>query len=205
MNALWVLSRATGLVSLVLLTLVVVLGIVVRRRAQVGRLPGFVLVGLHRNASLVAVALLVVHVVTVVADSYVSIRWWDAVVPFAGTYHPFWLGLGTLAVDLLAVLVLTSLVRHRMPVRAWRALHLTAYACWPIALVHGVGIGTDMRAAPGLAVAAGCALAGVGAVLWRLSAPRLDPAPARPAALLAELRAADARRPAEPVGSRRRA
>ena len=84
MNALWVLSRATGMVSLALLTVVMVLGIVVQRQRRMGTLPRFVVVGLHRNAALLAVALLVVHVATVVYDPYVSIRWVDAVVPFLG-------------------------------------------------------------------------------------------------------------------------
>ena len=126
MNVLWVLSRATGLVSLALLTAVVVLGVLVRRRSTAGTGQRFVLVGLHRNASLLAVLLLVVHVATVVLDSYVSVRWYDALVPFLGGYHPFWLGLGTLSVDLVGLLVVTSLLRHRLPPRLWRAVHLSA-------------------------------------------------------------------------------
>src|SRR6476659_1375527 len=116
MNPLWVLSRATGLVSLVLLTLVMVIGILVQRQRRVGTLPRFVVVGLHRNASLLGVAFVAVHVASVVYDPYVSIRWVDALVPFAGSYRPFWLGLGAVTLDLMLALVLTSLLRHRVPV-----------------------------------------------------------------------------------------
>jgi sulfoxide reductase heme-binding subunit YedZ len=189
-TALWALSRATGLVSLVLLSLVVVLGVVVRRRRQVGRTPGWVLVDLHRNASLLAVTLIALHVTTVVADGYVSISWRDALLPFSGTYHPLWLGFGSLAVDLLLALLVTSLLRQHLSRRVWRAVHWLAYLAWPVAVVHGVGIGTDTRGLAGLTVVAACALAVAGAVLWRLSTSGELPAPDRASALMRELRTA---------------
>ncbi|MCG2800274.1 MAG: ferric reductase-like transmembrane domain-containing protein, partial [Cellulomonas sp.] len=142
MNLLWVISRATGIVSLVLLTVVVVLGIAVRRQAGSRRTPRFVVAGLHRNATLLAVLLVVVHVVTVVADSYVTVSWLDTVVPFLGSYQPFWLGLGTVSLDLMVLLTVTSLLRHRIPARLWRGIHWLAYLFWPVAMVHAVGIGT---------------------------------------------------------------
>jgi sulfoxide reductase heme-binding subunit YedZ len=59
------------------------------------------------------------------------------------SYLPLWVGLGAIAFDVLIVLVLTSLLRTRMPYRAWRFVHWIAYAGWPVALVHTIGIGTD--------------------------------------------------------------
>jgi len=77
-------------------------------------------------------------------------------------YHPFWLGLGAAAFGLLLALLATSLLRTRISPRLWRAVHWAAYACWPIALVRGFGIGAgDTRSGWGLAAA-------VGAVLWRV-------------------------------------
>jgi|KBSMisStaDraftv2_1062788.scaffolds.fasta_scaffold422796_2 sulfoxide reductase heme-binding subunit YedZ len=189
MNPLWVLSRATGLVSLVLLTLVMVIGILVQRQRRVGTLPRFVVVGLHRNASLLGVAFVAVHVASVVYDPYVSIRWVDALVPFAGSYRPFWLGLGAVTLDLMLALVLTSLLRHRVPRRAWRAVHWAAYACWPVALAHGVGTGSDMTGRLGLGVAAACTATVAVAALWRIAAPTPTAPQQRAARLMAELRA----------------
>ncbi|HSR22377.1 MAG TPA: ferric reductase-like transmembrane domain-containing protein, partial [Candidatus Eisenbacteria bacterium] len=145
MTALWYLSRATGVVSLVLLTLVVLLGVTVNRQGRLPGLPRFAVAGLHRNAALLAVSLLVVHVGTAVYDPYVTIRWVDALVPFVSSYRPFWLGLGAFAVDLLLAVILTSLLRLSIPRRAWRATHWLAYAAWPVALVHGLGTGPDLR------------------------------------------------------------
>jgi len=61
----------------------------------------------------------------------------------------------------------TSLVRVRLGERAWRAVHGAAYACWPLAVAHGLGSGSDVRSRWLLAVMAGAALAAVAAVVWR--------------------------------------
>jgi predicted ferric reductase len=139
----WYLARGTGAATLVLLTLTLVLGMVnVRRWAPAG-LQRFVVDDLHRTLGLLVVVLLGVHIGSNVLDDYVAISPIDAVVPFVGSYRPFWLGLGALSLDLLAALIVTSLLRARIGLRAWRAVHWVAYACWPIAVVHGIGMGTD--------------------------------------------------------------
>jgi sulfoxide reductase heme-binding subunit YedZ len=141
--ALWYLSRGTGVITLLLLTLVVTLGIATRSGRPLPGLPRFAVAGVHRNASLLTVALLGVHVGTLLFDPYAQLRLVDLVLPFAGNYRPFWLGLGTLALDLLAALITTSLLRHRLGVRTWKVVHATAYAAWPLALLHALGTGTD--------------------------------------------------------------
>lgn len=142
---LWYLNRSTGLVVLALLTVTAVLGVLATARG--GRLlPRFVGQVLHRNLALWSVLLLVLHVTTAVVDSYVDIRWWQAVVPWVGaTYMPLWLGLGTVAFDLIVLVVVTSLLRARMRHRSWRLVHLLSYAAWGVAVGHGLGIGTDLR------------------------------------------------------------
>ena len=109
------------------------------------RWPRFVLDSLHRNVSLLAVAFLLVHILTAVLDSFAPISLTDAIVPFGGSYRPFWLGLGAVAFDLLLAVALTSIVRRRLGYGAWRATHWLAYACWPIALLHGLGTGSDVK------------------------------------------------------------
>lgn len=166
---LWYLNRSTGLVVLALLTVTTILGILATTRGR-RLLPRFVGQSLHRNLALWSLILLVLHVATAVVDSYVDIRWWQAVVPWVGsTYMPMWLGLGTLSLDVIVLVVVTSLLRARMRHRSWRLVHLLSYAAWGIAVGHGLGIGTDLRN-PGWersAVYASIALV-VGAALIRL-------------------------------------
>jgi methionine sulfoxide reductase heme-binding subunit len=168
-NALWYLGRGTGVVSLILLTVVVALGIASRSGRPAFGLPRFAVAAVHRNASLLAVTLLVVHVVTLLFDPYAQLRIVDLVLPFDGAYRPFWLGLGTLAFDLVIALVVTSLLRQRLGVKAWRAIHWLAYAAWPVALLHGLGTGTDSGTAWLRVTAACCAAVALAAVGWRLS------------------------------------
>lgn len=168
-DALWYLARGTGVVSLVMLTVVVVLGIGGRSGRPVFGLPRFAVVAVHRNAALLAVSLLAVHVLTLFFDPYAQLKLVDLVVPFVGAYRPAWLGLGTLALDLMLALVATSLLRHRLGLRTWRAVHWLAYLTWPMALLHGLGTGTDAGETWLRAVAATCVAAVLAAVGWRLS------------------------------------
>ncbi len=144
-SSLWYLTRATGAVSLILLTLSVALGVAAVGRLRTSRVPRFVVDGVHRTASLLAIVFLLVHIVTAVLDSFAPISLLDAVIPFAGTYRPVWLGLGAAAFDLLLAVVITSLLRVRLGHGVWRAVHWMAYAAWPVAVVHGFGTGSDTR------------------------------------------------------------
>ncbi|MGZ4380235.1 MAG: ferric reductase-like transmembrane domain-containing protein [Gaiellaceae bacterium] len=167
-KALWYLTRGTGVVSLILLTTVLVLGVLGVTRWRSERWPRFLVAGLHRNLTLFAIAFVVVHVVTTVADGFAPIRLVDAVVPFVSAYRPVWLGLGALAFDLLLALTLTSLLRARVGLRLWRAVHWLAYAAWPLALVHGLGTGSDSRLGWLQILTLCCAAAVVAAVAVRL-------------------------------------
>jgi predicted ferric reductase len=187
-TALWYTSRATGVVTLVLLTGVVVLGMLVNRQGRLPGLPRFAVTGLHRNISLLSVVFLVIHVVTAIFDPYVTIGLAATVIPFTSPYKPLWLGLGALSLDLIAALVLTSLARARMGRRTWRAIHWLAYAAWPLAIGHSFGSSTDMHSGVMLAVLAGCVLATCAALGWRLSqAAREVPRARRAAAILTQM------------------
>jgi methionine sulfoxide reductase heme-binding subunit len=166
----WYLTRSLGLVLLVAFTAVTALGVVSRTARAGGRVPRFVSTDLHRRLSLLAMALLVGHVAVSVADSYVSISWLDAVVPFVGSYRPLWLGLGTLAGDLMVAVTVTSLLRGRLSPAVWRGVHLAAYAAWPGVVLHSLGTGSDTRRLPVLALTGACVLVVLAAVAWRLRA-----------------------------------
>lgn len=166
----WFITRGTGAISLVLLTLTVALGIANVRRTRIGGTPRFVLDSVHRSASLLAVSFVVVHVLTTLLDGFAPITLLDVVIPFGSAYRPLWLGLGAVAFDLLIAIAITSLVRRRLGYRAWRATHWLAYASWPVALVHGLGTGTDARTHWMLVLVAGCVAVTLAAVLSRVRA-----------------------------------
>jgi sulfoxide reductase heme-binding subunit YedZ len=170
-TTLWYLSRGTGVVSLLLLTAAVLLGVAGPLRVR----PRVLVAGLHRNVPLLAIAFVVAHVLTTVADGYAPIGVKDAIFPFLSPYRPVWLGLGTVAFDLLLALVATSLLRARIGLRGWRAVHWLAYVSWPIALAHGLGTGSDAKSGWLVALSVVCTLAVAAAVALRaVLAPGLE-------------------------------
>ncbi|MEO9325718.1 ferric reductase-like transmembrane domain-containing protein [Nocardioides sp. C4-1] len=167
--ALWALGRGTAIVALALLTTSIVLGVLARSGRPLGSLGRFGVVDLHRTAALTAVGLVVVHVGSLLLDSYAQLRLVDLLVPFVGAYRPVWLGLGTVAVDVLLVVTVVSLARHRVGPRVFRAVHLSTYALWPSAWLHAVGTGTDSGTLTLNTFAGLCLAAVVAAVAWRVA------------------------------------
>jgi predicted ferric reductase len=182
----WYVSRATGVVSLVLLTAVMVIGILINRQGRLPGLPRFAVTNLHRNLSLMAVVFIVIHVVTAVLDGYVSIPLISGVIPFTSGYEGFWLGLGAISSDLMLALIVTSLIRGRLSRRVWKAVHWLAYASWPVAFAHSIGSSSDLQGGLLLGLAVLCAAALAAALTWRLvTAARTVPRSERVSAVLA--------------------
>ncbi|HWC37156.1 MAG TPA: ferric reductase-like transmembrane domain-containing protein [Acidimicrobiales bacterium] len=167
--ALWYLTRATGVVAVILLSAVVVLGITTSLGWSSNRWPRFFSHALHRDLSLLCLALIAVHVVTTILDGFVPFGYLDAVVPFHPPARALWQGLGALAFDLFLVLGITSALRQRIGYRMWRVIHWVAYLCWPIAVFHGLGAGTDARLEPVVLIDAVCVSAVLATAGWRLA------------------------------------
>lgn len=167
-EALWALGRGTGVVALVMFTLTLVLGILSRSSRDVAGLGRFGTNEVHRTAALSGVTLIAVHVGSLLFDPYAQLELVDLVAPFLGTYRPLWLGLGTLAVDVLLVVTVVSLLREKVGPRVFAAVHWLTYLLWPVALLHALGTGTDAGTLWMDAVAVTCSLAVGGSVVWRL-------------------------------------
>lgn len=178
-EAFWAIGRGCGITALGFLTISVALGIATRSGRPLPALPRFAVADVHRFAALAGSLLVVLHMVLLFLDPYAQLRVVDFVVPFLGAYRPLWQGLGTLAVDVLVVVVLTSLLRRRLGVRAFRVIHWVTYALWPIALAHALGNGTDAYRVWFLAFAGCCVLTVGAAVVWRLRADFSEYARAR--------------------------
>lgn len=179
---LWFLNRGTGVTLLVVLSMSLALGMLTAGRDPGSIVPKFVPQTLHRNLSVFSLALVVAHISTAVVDTFVDIRWWQAVLPWGATYKPFWLELGTLSFDAMVLVSLTTWARTRLSPAGWRRFHLIGYACWPLAFIHGAGIGTDASTSWGRWTGFGCAAMVAAAAAVRLTYGRRTRA-ARTAAL----------------------
>lgn len=148
---LWYLARAAGFAALLAATASVTLGALSstgRPHDTRGRDRRVLRQLAHRSAAVVTLAMLSVHVTLLVADSYLDLSLPGALVPFTAGYLWFALGLGTLAAYGLLVVALTGAARGRLAPsfvasRTWRAVHLSAYGVWALAMGHGVLAGTD--------------------------------------------------------------
>jgi sulfoxide reductase heme-binding subunit YedZ len=164
---LWYATRATGLVSLVLLTVTMVLGVLTATRMSGRWWPRFATQDLHRRVSSTSLVFLAGHILASILDTWVHIGWIAVVVPFASGYRRVGIGLGAIAVELLLAVAISSVLRHRIRARTWRALHWLAYASWPVAAIHGFTMGTDMRLGWVTALTLGCVAVVTAAGAWR--------------------------------------
>lgn len=166
---LWYATRATGLMALFLLTGTMLLGLLTSTRFATRWWPGVAQQDLHRRVSLLSVLFVAGHVLTSVLDSFVHIGWAAVLVPFLSAYKTLWVGLGTISLDLMLAIALTSMLRHRVPARLWRGIHWLAYVSWPVAVVHTIGIGTDVHTRWVLDLVIACVVAVVAAAGIRLA------------------------------------
>jgi sulfoxide reductase heme-binding subunit YedZ len=179
---LWYATRGLGVATLIVLTGTVVLGVVTARGWTGERTPAFVAADLHRNLSLIAMVLLLAHIVTTVLDPFAQITVRDVIVPVGAAYRPVWLGLGVDAMWVLIGVAATSLLRDRIGPRLWRLIHWAAYASWPLAVIHGIGTGSDSQAPWMVAVVAACLAAVLFAIFVRVRQGSYETLPIRTAA-----------------------
>ncbi len=170
----WYAARAGGLVSYVVLTTGVVVGIALAGR-QIRRLPRFAVEDVHRFLGLLAGVFISIHVVGILLDKVVPFSLLQVIVPFTSDYRPLTTGLGVVAVELLAALAVTNRLRRRLPHTVWRRLHGLNLAVWLLATAHGVLTGTDRDQLWVRAMFALAAAAVVGSLTWRLRGARVAP------------------------------
>lgn len=168
-SAMWDLGRGTGVVALAMFTISLVLGIVARSGRNVPGLGRFGISDLHRTAALTGTGLIAVHVGSLLLDPYAQLKVVDLVFPFLASYRPLWLGLGTLAVDVLVVVTLASVLRQRVGPKLFRTVHWSTYALWPMALLHALGSGTNATTPWFRGLVVVCAAVVLAAVGWRLA------------------------------------
>jgi len=185
----WYVTRASGIIAWLALTGSVLWGVILSTKAfPKHRRPAWLL-DLHRWLGGLTVAFVAIHLVALVADSYVEFDLLDLVVPFRSEWKPAAVAFGVIALWLLIAIELTSLAMKRLPKRVWRGVHLTSYAVFLLTSIHAAMAGTD----PSQRLYQVTAVASIVAVAWatmyrianrrsvtRSSSPRdrdRDPAP----------------------------
>jgi methionine sulfoxide reductase heme-binding subunit len=181
--ALWYTARGAGFAALVLLTIATAGGAVqsARRLTPARRV---VLQYAHRSAAVAGLLVVLLHVTTIVLDSYSGVDVLGALVPGASGYRAWQVALGTVAVYGFVAVAALGAARRRMArsergSARWRTVHLLAYPCWGVAVVHGLTAGTDAGRAWAVGVTVTCVVAVAGALAHRLTDRRPARVPAR--------------------------
>ncbi len=169
-QSLWFAARGAGIVSLLLSTAVVCLGLITATRWEGPGWPRFLTVALHRQVALLSIVFVAIHVASAVFDPFASLGIVAAIIPLASSYRPVAVALGVISVDLLIAVIVTSLLRDRVGLGVWRTVHWAAYAAWPMAVVHSLFAGSDAFAAWMLAIVAACVVAVVVTLAIRILA-----------------------------------
>jgi predicted ferric reductase len=167
---LWYTTRATGMVTLVLFTLVVALGTLVSNRIGGTMVGRFELNEFHRSISIVAMIFLLIHVITTIADSYVSTGIVSVIVPMTSQFKRVGVAVGAISFDLILAVWLSSLIKSRIENRSWRFIHWFSWLAFTAAVVHAYMTGTDAKHGAGILLVIVCSLVVIGSALWRYAA-----------------------------------
>ncbi len=174
----WYAARAAGVVAYALLTSGVLLGVLLAGRARLPRWPAFAVTDVHRFLSLLTGVFIVLHVYALILDRYAHVSIATVLIPGATSYRPFWVALGTVAVELLAAVAVSNLLRKRLGHARWRRIHYLTFVVWIAATAHGIGAGTDASSG-WLRMLYVVSVGSVAAALtWRIGRAAVIPAPA---------------------------
>ena len=177
----WIIARATGVASLLALSLSMLTGMALRPKTLGWLSTNRAVSELHSYATVLWLPLGLAHVLALLVDPYAKVGLLDLVVPFAMSYGALAIGLGTISLQLLLVVLIAAWSRTRLSRGQWLAFHRLSYLAFAAAFLHGVLSGTDL-AYPWLMgtawlVAAILAIAGARRIRQAL-APR-EPQPVR--------------------------
>lgn len=138
----WYVARASGIIGWLLLTASVICGILIPAKLSDRQRPAWFL-DLHRWLAGLTIGFVALHLVALMADSYVEFSLGDLFVPFVSEWKTIPVALGVLAAWLLAIIQATSLAKKHLPRRVWRKIHLTSYVVFFLTSLHGTFAGTD--------------------------------------------------------------
>jgi methionine sulfoxide reductase heme-binding subunit len=175
----WIVARATGTAALVALVLSVLSGMALRSGALAWLSHNRGVRAVHDLTSVLWLPLAIAHVIALMLDPYAKIGFADLIVPFLVSYGTLAIGLGTISLQLIVVVLISTWLRSSLTQQGWLAIHRLSYVAFVAAFAHGLLAGTDL-AQPVLSALAwitGAVLAIVG--FRRLTASRGRQSPAR--------------------------
>ena len=137
----WITSRAAGGAALILASAAVGAGLMVSAKRQGSNKRD--LRAIHEALSLTTLAMVALHGLALLGDSYLNPGLTGIAIPFVGSYRPLWTGIGIVSGYGLAALGLTYYARDRIGAARWRKMHRFVALFWVMGIVHTIGAGSD--------------------------------------------------------------
>lgn len=140
----WYLSRASAMAAYLLIWASMAFGLGITNRLA-HMWPGApTTYDLHQYTGLLGLGFAGLHALLLMGDRYINYTLTQVLVPFAGTdYRQISVGLGQIAIYLLAVVGLSFYARKQITARWWRIVHVLSFLVFVLVMVHGLASGTD--------------------------------------------------------------
>jgi hypothetical protein len=142
----WYLSRSSAIIAYILLFITLSLGIGMKIRYLDKILKRWPVLDVHQFTGLLAIAFILLHIFSILGDSYFNFSLSQLLVPGASPYRPVWDSLGVISFYALMVILISSLVRKVIRKTAWRVIHYMSFVIFFVILIHGIESGTDITA-----------------------------------------------------------
>src|SRR5689334_11099600 len=139
----WYISRASGLMSYLLVWLSTLWGFAISSEIFDSFLKREFTYDFHEHLSLLSLGFVVVHVVTLFLDRVEPLSLLEVLIPFVSNYRPFWTRIGIIAFYLSILVTVTFYLRSRISMKSFRTIHYLSIVAYVGALFHGLYAGTD--------------------------------------------------------------
>src|SRR5579883_348379 len=139
----WLVSRASGIVALVLIAASVAIGLAMAGKVLRQPKRKRAAMRLHEHTTLTALAAVAVHGLALLGDKWLKPGWRGISIPFAISYRPGWVAAGIFAGYIAALIGPSFYIRKRIGTKRWRKLHRVAIVVWVLSAAHALGAGSD--------------------------------------------------------------
>jgi predicted ferric reductase len=175
----WNLTRSSANIAMALILLTVFWGVLLATRVLKPNDRPAWLRDIHTWMGGLALVFTIIHILTLIADSYISFTFVSVLVPFVSEWKPFPVAMGILGFYILTAVQITSLMMRKMSRKTWRRIHLLSYVQFVLVMAHTLTAGSDVGKA--WYTGATVAIAMVGAAIFgiRFIFGKFSPAAAR--------------------------
>jgi len=139
----WYISRASGLMGYLLVWLSTLWGFAISSKILDPFLERTFTYDFHEHLSLLSIGFMILHAIVLLLDKVEPLSLTEILIPFTGTYRPFWTGIGIIAFYLSVLVTVTFYIRSWISMKTFRAIHYLSIAAYVGGLFHGLYAGTD--------------------------------------------------------------